>query len=113
MNRPNLIDLGTAACGTTFSGGSLRIRKKMPDGTSIVEPLEELVFESVWRRSSDSWEVVRRETLTVLGPDLVILPPFTLFSMPENYFLNIYATSAAGDKFEIYRAKIQLATNGQ
>lgn len=108
-NRPTLIDIGTKAAGTTFGGITLRIRKKMPDGSEMIEPLDNLTFRAFWRRDSDSGTLVKEDILEKVGPDMVILPSFGLFATPGIYFLTILSFSEGGDKFEIYRGKIQVA----
>lgn len=111
MKRPTLIDLGTAACGTTFPGGALRIRKQLPDNSLVSEPLDHLTFTAYWRRTSDSGTLVKQEDLELANPDTVVLPAFSLFNVADNYFLTIFSTSEGGDKFEIYRGKISLSAS--
>ena len=111
MKRPTLIDLGTAACGTTFPGGSLRIRKQLADNSLVSEPLDHLTFRAYWRRASDSGTLVKEEELQLATADTVVLPPFSLFNVADNYFLTVFSTSEGGDKFEIYRGKISLSAS--
>jgi hypothetical protein len=108
-NRPTLIDIGTKAAGTTFPGITLRIRKEIGDGSTIIEPLDNLTFRAFWRRATDSGTLVKDDILEKVGPDMILLPSFELFSIPGVYFLTIFSFSEGGDKFEIYRGKIQVA----
>ncbi len=111
MNRPTLIDLGTVAAGTTFPGVTLRIRKKMTDGSTVIEPIDNLTFQAFWRRGTDSGTLVKEDVLEIVGPDMVVVPSFALFLQPDTYFLTVFSFSQGGDKFEIHRAKITLATS--
>ena len=107
-NRPSLVKFGDQACGTTFSGGIIKFQSKTNDGSLSLLPLDFITFKEVWRKISESGEIVRQQPVEITGLGTILLKPFKLFDVPGNYFLNVYAETEAGDSFEIYRSQINL-----
>ena len=108
MKRPQLIDFGEAACGTTFPGGLLTIKKRL-DAQDLAEPLNNVEFTAYWRFRTETGTLVQETGLQIVDTNSVVLPSFNLFEVPGEYFLTIISSTPGSDKFEIYRAKIKLA----